>query len=176
MALGSVSVADPRPCRLLAPRRPRDPARRARIVWPKIPRLAPARHLREAALLLRRPLGDRILRVAQMRVVVAPDRADVHAARAARVDAHTAQDRLPAHERLLRLQERLLLFARSLHEALDVAHQVGEPVGRGERGAALLVERPLADRVGGAGEEAAAARLAQAQRLGERTIRFELAA
>src|SRR5438067_13607919 len=143
---------------------------------PPVARLAPARHLRQAALLLGRALRDLLLRVAQVRVIVAPHRADIDTPRAARVDAYATQDRLPAHERLLRFEEGELLVARRFHETLDVAHEIGESAGRRERCAAPLAERPLADRVGGAGEEAAAARFPAAQRLGERTIGLELGA
>src|SRR5437899_1377164 len=140
---------------------------------PFVERLATAS--RQARFLLGRSLGDLLLRVPEVRVVVAPDRADVDAARAAGIHADAAQDRLPAHERLLRLQERQLLLARGRHHPLDMAHQIAEPVRRRERRAALLVELPLTDRVGRAGEEAAAACFAETQGVAERAVGVQLA-
>src|SRR3990172_6597682 len=77
-----------------------DPAGRVGPVGAAVAPVMAAGHLREAATLLGRPLRDLLLDVGDG-LVVLPHRADIHAARAARVDPDPTQDRLPDHERLL---------------------------------------------------------------------------
>src|SRR6266508_3510905 len=128
-----------------------DPPARAREPLDRLAAFTPGRHLGQARGLGARALGNLFLGVGDGRVV-ATHRAHVHAASTAGVDADPSQDRLPGHERLLRLEQPDLFLRRGADEPLHVRREVLEAVRRGERRATGLVERPVADGVGGTGE------------------------
>ena len=143
-----------------------DPALLLGIGFRHVPGFSSAAMAASARFLRRRVLRDGVERVAQHRLVVGADRADIGAAAAAGDDAGAAQDALPEIEAVLRAQQLLLLVRRPARAMMrvDVLGELREAVRRAEAVAGLPVAVPMPDRIGRAGLEAAPAARAEAQR------------
>src|SRR5687767_8941279 len=124
--------------------------------------------------LLRRLLRDVLLDVGKVRVIVVADRAHREAAWAVAERADHAQQALPEAEQVARPKGLFLLLGR---EADELLHELGD--GHEAEflrlgGARRFVQAPLPHRVGRAGVQAAAARLADAYLLFHALVGLEL--
>src|SRR5262245_53382433 len=112
--------------------------------------------------------------VLEKAVVAVADRTDGEAARTVAEGADDAQQPLPDAEPLVAAQRlELRPVAVAAQERAEDADDRGEAELLSERRAETLVEPPGLDRVGGAGIEAARARLADAELLGELAVGLE---
>src|SRR3954466_12105897 len=123
---------------------------------------------------LRRAFGDLLLHVGEMGVIVVADRADGEAARAVAERADDAQQALPEAEQIARFQHGGALLRRSVDHALHELQHGHEAEFLRLGGAAALVDAPAKHRIWRTRVQAAAARFADADLLGDALIRLEL--
>ena len=107
-------------------------------------------------------------------MVVVAHRAHREAARAVAEGAHHAQEALPEAEEVARLQHRRALERRRIDDALHELQHGHEAEFLRLGGAGALVDAPVLHRVGRARVQAAAARFADADLLGDALVGLEL--
>src|SRR5438067_2687420 len=125
-------------------------------------------------LFLWRAFGDVLVHVGEVRVIVVADRADREAARAVAERADDAQQTLPETKQVARFQHGGALLRCSVDQALHELQHGHEAEFLRLGGASALVDAPVQDGIWWARMEAAAARFADADLLGDALIGLEL--
>src|SRR6185436_2029902 len=124
--------------------------------------------------LLRGLLRDVLLDLREMRVIVVADRADREAARAVAEGADDAQQSLPEAEQVDGLQQAGFFRSRRIDDPVHELQHGHEAEFLRLGGAGALVDAPVQHRVRRARVQAAAARFADADLLGDALVGLEL--